>query len=149
MHPRIGVDLDQPDAEVLGDHEVGPVQLEAAAPSVHEVLGGEHRQHYRLRHLWVDPLVVRLALVAQAPVTYTRMHAKPADIYFALAHLERGALRKPGMRIKDFRGDKALCAEAVLSGWTLLRLCKLFGDIGFDKNDICALFIFLGQYWIN
>lgn len=69
MHPGIGVDLDQPDRHVLHDHEVGPVQLEAATSAIHEILGGEHRQYYGLRHLGVDLLVVGLALVSLAPVS--------------------------------------------------------------------------------
>lgn len=63
MHTRVGVDLDQPDRHVLGQHEISAVKLEAATTPLHVILRREHRQNYGLRHFRINPIVIRFALV--------------------------------------------------------------------------------------
>lgn len=70
MHPRIRVDLDQPDRKILHHDEIGAVQLEATPSPVHVFLGGQHRQDYGLRHFRIDLVVVRLAAVPRLPDNY-------------------------------------------------------------------------------
>lgn len=63
VHARIGVDLDQPDRQILGDHKIGAVELKAATPPLHVILRRQHHHDDRLCHLRVNQIVIRLALV--------------------------------------------------------------------------------------
>lgn len=40
-HVGVAVDLDQPDREILHDHKVGAVKLEAVLPAIHSFLAGQ------------------------------------------------------------------------------------------------------------
>lgn len=64
MHTRISVDLDQPDRQILADHEIGAVELEAATPALHVILRRQHHHDDGLRHPRVNQIMIRLALVA-------------------------------------------------------------------------------------
>lgn len=64
VHTGIRVDFDQPNGQILGDHEVGAVKFEAATPPLHVILRRQHHHDDGLRHLRVNEIVIRLALVA-------------------------------------------------------------------------------------
>lgn len=64
MHTRIGIDLDQPDRHIFGQHEIGTVQFEAATAPLHVILRRQHHQNDGLRHFRVNQIVVRFAFMA-------------------------------------------------------------------------------------
>jgi len=64
MHARIRVDLDQPDRHILGHHEIGAVQLEAATTSFHVILCRQHHQNDGLHHSRVNLIVIWFARMA-------------------------------------------------------------------------------------
>ena len=63
-HVGVAVDLDQPDGEVLHQHEVSAVELEAVLTTVHRLLAGEQRADQALLHARVDQLVPGVAVAA-------------------------------------------------------------------------------------
>lgn len=64
------VDLDQPNGEILHDHEIGPVKFETVLSTIHRFLAGQQRTDQALLHSRIDQLVPRF-IVSLGPVTYT------------------------------------------------------------------------------
>ena len=57
LHGRGGVDFDEPDAQVLVDHEVVAKELKAVFAVVHHVLHAQGRRLYLLLYLLEDHLI--------------------------------------------------------------------------------------------